>query len=56
VGDDMAASVGGGGIDGRSPGWPKCGQSPGAPDGSVAAQDGGGGGGGGERKGWDGHM
>jgi hypothetical protein len=52
VGDDMAASVGGGGINGRSPGCPKCGQSPRAPDGSVAVQSGGGGG---ERKGWDGH-
>ena len=31
MGDDMAASVGGGGVDGRSPGWPKCGQSPGRP-------------------------
>ena len=31
MGDDMAASVGGGGIDGRSPGWPKCRQSPGRP-------------------------
>ena len=31
MGDDMVVSVGGGGIDGRSPGWPKCGQSPGRP-------------------------
>ena len=31
MGDDMAASVGGGGVDGRSPGWPKCRQSPGRP-------------------------
>ena len=31
MGDDMAASVGGGGVDGRSRGWPKCGLSPGRP-------------------------
>jgi len=54
VADDVAASVKGGGVDGRAPGWPKGGQSPGRPMAAVAAVHDAGGGGG-ERKGWDCH-